>query len=99
MKVVYTDEALRDLDGILAYIAEHYPGVRTGFESRLHSIVRRIGEWPRSAAVVEERPGVRVVPLAPYPYKLFYRVAPDAVQILYLHHAARQEEWERKGGD
>ena len=30
----------------------------------------------------------RVVPLVRYPYKMFYRVTPDAVEILYIHHAA-----------
>jgi plasmid stabilization system protein ParE len=35
MKVVYTDEALRDLDEILDYIASHYPTISSSFEKRL----------------------------------------------------------------
>jgi len=94
MKVVYTDEALRDLDGILGFIAERYPTISASFENRLRVAVTRIGAWPASAQAVAERPGVRVLPLIPYPYKLFYQVTPDAVEILYLHHAARQDPWQ-----
>ena len=97
MKVVYTDEALRDLDEILDYIASHYPTISASFEMRLRTVVARIGEFPESAQQVEERPGVRVVPLIRYPYKVFYRVASQAVEILYIHHASRLQPWEDEG--
>ncbi|MHB8885976.1 MAG: type II toxin-antitoxin system RelE/ParE family toxin [Methylovirgula sp.] len=91
--MVYTDEALRDLDDILGFIAEHYPMLVIPFENRLGAAMRRIGAWPQSAAEVEERPGVRMLPLIPYPYKLFYRVTVDRVEILHLYHASRREPW------
>ncbi len=91
MKVVYTIEAVTDLDGILNYIANHYPAISNAFESRLHPVVARIARWPESAQEVAERPGVRVVPLMRYPYKIFYRVSNETVQILYIHHTAREE--------
>jgi toxin ParE1/3/4 len=47
--------------------------------------------WPMSAEEVTQRPGVRVVPLVRYPYKVFYQITNEAVEILYIHHAARQE--------
>jgi toxin ParE1/3/4 len=53
--------------------------------------VRRIGTWPKSAEAVTQRPGVRVVPLIRYPYKIFYRITDEAVEILHIHHAVRQE--------
>ena len=43
MKVVYTDEALRDLDGVLTFIAKNYPTAALGFQQRLRMIERRIG--------------------------------------------------------
>jgi toxin ParE1/3/4 len=94
MKVVYTDEALDNLDGILAFIASHYPTISAAFEKRLRTVIARIGAWPESAEEVAERPGVRVVPVIRYPYKVFYRVTNEAVEILYIHHAARQAPWE-----
>lgn len=94
MKVVYTDEALDNLDGILAFIASNYPTIAAAFEKRLRTAVARIGAWPESAEEVAERPGVRVVPLIRYPYKIFYRITSEAVEILYIHHTARQAPWE-----
>lgn len=93
MKVVYTDEALRNLDEILGHVASHYPTISKSFEKRLRAVVARIGAWPESAQEVAGRPGVRVVPLLRYPYKLFYRVTSECVEILYIHHAARQQPW------
>jgi toxin ParE1/3/4 len=94
MKVVYTDEALRDLDEILKFIELNDPTISTAFERRLRGIEQRIGRWPKSAAEVEQRPGVHVVPLIRYPYKLFYRIDVDVIEVLYIHHAARREPWE-----
>jgi hypothetical protein len=47
---------------------------------------------PESARRIPERPGVRVVPLIRYPYKIFYHVVGDTVEILHIHHAARDDE-------
>jgi toxin ParE1/3/4 len=92
VKVRYTDEALRDLDDILRYIALNFPAAYRGFEAQLHSIERRIGQWPRSARPVADRPGVRMVPLTRYPYNVFYRVMPDSVDVLHIRHSARRDQ-------
>ena len=75
-------------------VATTYPAKSAAFERRLRTVVMRIGAWPESAEEVAERPGVRVVPLIRYPYKVFYRVTSDAVEILYIHHVARRAPWE-----
>ena len=93
MKVVYTDEALRDLDEILAFLASNYPAISASFERRLRAVTERIGRWPESAQKVEQRRGVRTVPLVRYPYRVFYQVA-TAVEILHIHHAARRRPWD-----
>ena len=91
MKVVYTTEALADLDRILNYIANHYPAISEAFQYRFHAVVARVARWPESAQEVAERPGVRVVPLIRYPYKIFYQISGETIEILYVHHAAREE--------
>jgi toxin ParE1/3/4 len=91
VRVVYTDEALENLAGILAYIATHYPTVYEPFQIRLRSVIARIGQWPDSAQEVAGRPGVRVVPLLRYPYKIFYRSTGAVIEILYIHHVAQDE--------
>ena len=96
MRAIYTDEALRDLDDILAFIAERYPTVSMLFENRLRAATRRINAWPNSAPEIVERPGVRVLPLIPYPYRLFYRVTGERVEVLHIYHASRQQPWQAK---
>jgi toxin ParE1/3/4 len=90
MKVVYTEDALRDLDEILEFIGANYPTVTAPFLGRLHAIERRIGQWPESAPEVEQRASIRAVPFIRYPYRLFYRVTSETVEILHIRHASRQ---------
>ena len=91
MKVVYTDEAIENLAGILSYIASHYPAIYEAFGIRLRSVNAKISQWPDSAREVVGRPGVRVAPLIRYPYKVFYRNTGEAIEILYIHHVAQDE--------
>ena len=73
MKVRYTEEALKDIDEIAAFLAETYPAIAPAVERRIRTVVARIARWPKSARRSAGRPGVYVVPLGRYPYKLFYR--------------------------
>jgi plasmid stabilization system protein ParE len=91
MRVVYSEEALENLDGILGYISSHYPTVYGPFRIRLQSVVARIRDWPESAPEVLGRPGVRVVPLIRYPYRIFYRATGNTIEILHIHHAAQDQ--------
>ena len=95
MKVVYTDEALRDLDAIADWLIVHYPAVAPVVERRIRSIIAHIARWPESSRRSAKRPGVRVVALGRYPYKIFYRATGDTVEILHIHHAARQP-WDER---
>jgi plasmid stabilization system protein ParE len=95
MKVVYTPAALSDLDQIAEWLAFHYPTIAPAVEGRIRAVVARIGQWPESARRSAKRAGVRVVPVGRYPYRIFYRVTADAVEILHIHHAAR-EPWDER---
>ena len=66
------------------------PPLRPGVERRIRDVVAHIGRWPESAPRSAGREGVRVAPLGHYPYKIFYRVTADTVEILHIHHAARR---------
>lgn len=90
MKVIYTDEALKDLDAIATWLIAHYPAVAPAVERRIRSVIKHIGQWPESSRRSVEREGVRVATLGRYPYKIFYRINDDRVEILHIHHAARK---------
>lgn len=92
MKLVFTDEALRDLENILMYVSQHYhPVVLPALQSRLRNVLARITLHPESARQVEGRSGVRVAAVVRYPYKIFYRVSGGKVEVLHIHHSARGE--------
>lgn len=91
MRLRFTEAAGRDLDMIVAYITANYPGSAAAFEQRLRQSLARIERWPGGAQAVASYPGVRMVPLIRYPYKIFYRIGPDAIEILHIYHATRQE--------
>ena len=93
MRVVYTDPALADLEEITAWLKEHYPGLGRAVERRLGIVVDHIARWPESMRRSKRRPDVRVAPLGRYPYKIFYRVSNDIIEILHIHHTAR-EPWD-----
>jgi plasmid stabilization system protein ParE len=90
MKVIYTDEALNDLTAIADWLSLHYPTVAPHVERRIRHVVAHIARWPSSARRASGRTDVRVVPLGRYPYKIFYRATSEAVEILHVHHAARE---------
>jgi plasmid stabilization system protein ParE len=90
MKVVYTPAALADLAEIADWLTLHYPTLAPAVEHRIRAVVERIGQWPESAQRSSKRLAVRVIPVGRYPYKIFYRITADAVEILHIHHSARQ---------
>jgi len=90
MKVVYTEDALKDLDAIADWLIIHYPRVAPAVGRRIRSIVAHITRWPKSSRRSAKRLGVHVAPLGRYPYKIFYRINGDTVEILHIHHAARK---------
>ncbi len=89
MRVVWTAAALADLDEALAYTRQHFPQSVLPFERRVRATVEQIRRWPQSARRVEVHPDLRVAPLVRYPYRIFYRISGDSVEILHVHHAAR----------
>jgi toxin ParE1/3/4 len=94
MKVVYTEDALNDLDAIADWLIVHYPTVAPAIERRIRRAVANIAQRPESARR-SARHGIRVMSLGRYPYKIFYRVADDTVEILHIHHAARRP-WDER---
>jgi plasmid stabilization system protein ParE len=90
MKVEYTHRALADLCKIAADSRAFGEDVAAAVELRIRTVVANIAQHPKVAAPVADRPGMRVVPLIRYPYKIFYRILEDRVRILHIRHTARR---------
>jgi len=91
MKLVYSPRAIRDLEHIAAYyrsVAD--PNIAAAISERIEHVINRIAHRPHSAPRVAGRRDVRAVLVLRYPYKIFYRVGDDAVEILHIRHTARR---------
>lgn len=88
MSVRYTREALRDLDQISSYLAQHDPAVAAALLDAVDAVVSRLARFPHSAQATE-MPGVRAAPVLRYPYIIFYTAEYGGVVIHYVRHAAR----------
>lgn len=95
MRLEFSKRALADLRTIAEEAHVFGRAARQGLELRLRQVFERIANQPNAAREVVQRPGVRVLPLVRYPYKVFYRVRSDSVLILHIRHAARQPWVER----
>ena len=92
MRVRYTATALRELDGILAYIADRNAAAAASVRARVEDLVEQLSNFPFLAQETELK-GVRRVPLGSYPYNIFYIVDVDEIVILRIRHGARRPLW------
>jgi toxin ParE1/3/4 len=77
------------MDAILDYIGDHSPQGAHSVKQRLQAAVDTLGAHPHSGPLIGKSDLRRVV-VNPYPYLIFYRVAPDAIAIHGVRHAARR---------
>jgi plasmid stabilization system protein ParE len=91
MKLVYSRRALADLDQIKTYYgANASPAIAEAIGRRLENVIDRICRVPEAAPRVSQRSQVRVVAVVRYPFRIFYRVRADAVDILHIRHTSRR---------
>jgi toxin ParE1/3/4 len=91
MKVEYSNRAVADLLKISVDRRRSFGDrVTEALDARIRAVIQRISTDPLSAPAVEQRPGVHVVPLVRYPFKIFYRVLADCVRIEHIRHTARR---------
>jgi toxin ParE1/3/4 len=91
MKLVYSRRALGDLDEIATYYtASASPAVADAIGRRLQDVVDRICHNPESAPKVSQRSHVRAVAVVRYPFRIFYRVRNETIDILHIRHTSRR---------
>jgi toxin ParE1/3/4 len=90
MRIEYSKRALQDLRKVAAEAQAYGPGVAEAVEERLRHLIDHLRREPNGAPRIEERPGVRVIPLIKYPYKIFYRTTESAVRVLLIRHTSRR---------
>ena len=88
-EVKWTPQALDDLEAICLFIARDAPPVAAVFAQRAFDVTDRLANFPESGRIVPEMndPNFREI-LGNY--RLIYRLRSGDVQIVTIHHGARQ---------
>ena len=95
MKLEYSKLAVHDLRKVAEDSRAFGEAAAKSIEACIREVLARIIDHPEAAARVIERPGVRVIPLIRYPYKIFYRVFENRVRVLHIRHVSRRP-WTRE---
>ncbi len=88
MKIRLTPLARADLGEISSYLRKRSPSGARNVLRSIHSALAFIAENPLGAEKTDE-PAVRVKVIVEYPYKMFYRIGVDVIDILHVRHSAR----------
>ena len=86
-RVVWTDEAASDLDGIQAYIGQFNPLAAQRLGARLIATAATLVQHAERGRLT--RNGLRELTII-HPYLIRYRVERDVVVVLRCWHGARQ---------
>ena len=93
MNFVLHPEVRSDLKSILEWLASERPAAIEPLLRHIDEAIARLSARPGVAPPVEFGSDIRVVALTRHPYRIFYRVARDAIQILHIRHTSRAP-WE-----
>jgi toxin ParE1/3/4 len=87
-RIVWTDEAVSQLEAIVAYVGAVNPAAAERLGRRLVALADSLEIYPnRGREVGQGRQDISVV----WPYIMRYRVEGDTVLILRIRHGARED--------
>ncbi|MHC4473532.1 MAG: type II toxin-antitoxin system RelE/ParE family toxin [Planctomycetota bacterium] len=88
-RLIWSPQAVEDLDGICRFIARDSERYASEFASRVVLAVEVLRRFPRTGRMVPEfgAPELREVLVGHY--RVLYEIAAEEVRILAVHHGAR----------
>jgi toxin ParE1/3/4 len=89
MNVRCSPRAIADLVAIADYLTDRNPCGAENVETALRKTIELLSEFSGSGRKLTQRLNVRVMPLARYPYLVFYTARGDEMLILHIRHGAR----------
>jgi plasmid stabilization system protein ParE len=89
MRVRYTPEAFADSERIFEYLRQRSPGGARNVMASIRDAVKLLHDQPYSGYKTND-PDVGVKFVIRYPYKIFYRVRDDIVEIAHIRHTSRR---------
>ena len=88
-QVIWSPEALDDVDAIAEYIAKDSPLYAQSVVEQIQTVSRKLSGLPHRGCIVPELKNNHYRERFVYSYRLIYRVAEQTVYILALIHGAR----------
>ena len=88
-RVVWSPQALNNLEAACAYIAQDSEAYAQDFARRLVSAVELLATFPTAGRVVPEFAQETLRELISRPYRVIYEIVDADVHILTVHHGAR----------
>ena len=91
MRILWTDEALDDLEEILAYYyLEASPRTAVAVERRIIGEIESLPPYPERIRESDRVPGARELVVTKLPYVVFVQVLEDAIVVLNVVHTKRK---------
>ena len=88
-QIVWSPQALHDIESIRAYITEDSPRVAELVVGRIIRSVERLQAFPESGRKVPERNDAEIREVIESPYRIVYRVRTGTVEIVTVFRASR----------
>ncbi|WP_426412292.1 type II toxin-antitoxin system RelE/ParE family toxin [Bradyrhizobium ganzhouense] len=88
MKLRYARRARTDIDGIHEYIAQHDRRAASVVVRRIRSASQLLAKYPGLGRATDMT-SVRVFPIVPFPYLIYYRVTDDTLEVVHVRHGRR----------
>ena len=88
-RVVWSQRALRDIEGIAEYIAEDSRAYASAVVRKIVSQTRLLARFPRSGRVVPEFDDEHIREVFTYSYRVIYRVSKNEVTVAAVVHGRR----------
>jgi toxin ParE1/3/4 len=88
-RIVWTPQALEDIDAICEFIAKDAPRYAQMFAIRVFNATDRLEIFPESGRIVPEINQHNIREVIFGNYRIIYRLQDDEVQILTVYHSAR----------
>lgn len=89
--VIWTDQALSDLEDISLYIADFNPAAAARFFIRLRAAAESLAHFADRGRPAIHGYGTRELTLVK-PYLIRYAILPDRVEVVTIRHSARRPE-------
>lgn len=89
-KVIWTDEAVRNLETIFDYVAKDSPAIAAAVVSRIIERSEQMGAFPLSGRMVPEHAIPHLRELFWRDYRILYRVEDQRVVIMGVVHGSRR---------